>query len=152
MLARHGYTISDNGVLVPNPGRHPATAGNARIRRVRVVKDSEGHTLKGKNGGARRIPRPADGEYLADKLVMRGIKRKGEHLTTPTGEHFAGALGTSVFDADAHEISAPRVIAEKHDRGMAAAISAAVSTGAIRLEDLDPKMYRKVMRLRAGQL
>lgn len=108
--------------------------------------------MKGKGGGARRVPKPADGEYLADKLVMRGVKRKGEHLITPNGEPFAGALGTSVFDADAREVSAPRVIAEKHDRGMAAAIAAAVSTGAIRLEDLDPKMYRKVMRIRAGQL
>lgn len=152
--ARHGYTISPvNGVLIPKPGKHNPTAGDWRLKRGRVVEDADGKVLRGPKGGLRRKPNPSDGEVSRDRRVIRRIRHKGGHIGhLENGMLNPLALGSSVFEADIRELSAPRIIAEKHDRGLIAAVSAAVSSGAIQLEDLDQKTYRRVMRLRAGQL
>ncbi len=158
MAVRQGYTISDHGVLVPNPGRHPTTAGNVRINRVRVVKDADGKTMKGKGGGARRKPKPEDGEYLGDKLVMHAFARKaaskGSHTTNPDGTPFAGSLGTAVFAADAHDAAAGRLKQEAHQRGLVELMAAALATGAMSLDDLyatqSARTIRRVMAHKSG--
>ena len=171
MAVWNGYTVNDHGVKVPNPGRHPATAGNHRLARVLVVKDAGGDhksaagkvlaggkSLKGKGGGHRRKPNPADGEILADKLVMTAFARKaakgGAHTRGHDGGPMPSALGTSVFDEDRHDVQAGRLKQEAHSRGLICLLAGALASGALSLDDLyashDARTVRRVMAFTPG--
>lgn len=148
--AHPGYGVDDRNpsVLVPMPGQHMPTAGNARIKRTLAVKDGDGKIMRGPKGGIRRKPVASDGEVLTDRIRIRRINRKGDHAMLDTGRPNPGALGHNVFEEDVREISAPRHEADRKRLSMAETIALAYEAGHVSLADLratNPKLYNRVL-------
>ena len=143
----YGYTRNSLGAaLVPNPGKHEPKAGDWRTTRTFVVKDATGKTLKGPNGGPRRVPVVSDGEVLVDKLTMRYVKNTSHHIDNPLSG------GADRFKAD-RDPTLP-VWNPNADKRMAQAHRLAVLyvQGYLRLEDVSSARLRRKVKGIAGAI